>query len=293
MDRKSEASASELTNKDSEAAWPPRLRKRLWKSGKAISLAKKASVRTHILKTFSKTAKDNVVDREDFLSLSSKLEFKKVSEDDWASIADAFGEDDKNAKINILDFAIFVATPSAKHGSDASVVQKATEKLRKGIADQLEKENSPKQKFKSANEFMRKKFKAGGGNLTKGTMKSKKFQAALSKVSPSSKLSTGELNAVTKRFSVDDTTTSFVDFMYFIDPSPDVERLLKKLKIKEYLKRKKVRKSSLFSLHSSLLSFPLVFLLTCPLYSHLLLCQQVPVPFQVKVWRERHWRVSE
>ena len=94
------------------------------------------------------------------------------------------------------------------------MVQKATEKLRKGIADQLEKENSPKQKFKSANEFMRKKFKAGGGNLTKGTMKSKKFQAALSKVSPSSKLSTGELNAVTKRFSVDDTTTSFVDFMY-------------------------------------------------------------------------------
>ena len=220
-------------SKEAQHALLPALAKRrLWDGGAALAAAKKMSSRSHILTVFKQTMGDGEsVPRAAFLATAkSKLKEINLKDNQWEQVCNAFSIDDEHADINVVDFAVFVATPIDAHAGKSGVGGIAA-KIRPGLVKQFQKENESGQNFATYDIMIKKYFKDGGGNASKGTVSTKKCAAIFQKLCPSVALSAEEVDALNKRFAVRGNF-NFIDFIYYIDPVPDVERLLKKLKIK-------------------------------------------------------------
>ena len=157
-DKKRESKAAQ------HALLPALAKRRLWDGGAALAAAKKMSSRSHILAVFKKTMGDGEsVPRAAFLATAkSKLKEINLKDNQWEQVCNAFSTDDEHADINVVDFAVFVATPNDSHAGKSGVGGIAA-KIRPGLVKQFQKENESGQKFATYDIMIKKYFKDGGG----------------------------------------------------------------------------------------------------------------------------------
>ena len=203
----------------------------LWQGGISLALKQKTSAKNAVLKGFKKKEAEGetvTIKKPVFLKDLKTMKAFKLKSHHYEKIADTFSHDASRENVDISEFAAFVSTPAHDFGRDGKEIKKIAEKLHAGIDKEFEKRKS---KYKTTYVMMKEIFAAQGGDKKKGTIPENKLESVLKKISPSVKLKNDEIDALKRRFVIKGTI-HYNDFIYFIDPQPDIEKLIKKLRVK-------------------------------------------------------------
>jgi len=225
--------STESNKNDAGVLLTKSIKKILWEGGIALAIKEKTSAKDAVLKGFKKKMNEDSmtisVDRDKFLKDLQGMKIFELKAHHYEKIADSFSLNEKRSSVDLTEFAAFVATPAHDFGRDGKYIKKVAEKLHAGIDKEFEKR---KDKYKTTYTMMKELFaKHGNGNKKKGTIPGSKLNGVLKVISPSVKLETDELDALQRRFLIKGNI-HYNDFIYFIDPQPDTEKLLKKLRVK-------------------------------------------------------------
>ena len=229
----------ETDDEGSGALLTKSIKKKLWEGGKALAIKEKTSARTAVIKVFksNKATQDDgtvvKIEKKKFFEVLKDMKVFKLRQNDFEKIANAFSIDDSGSLVDVTEFAAFVVTPADDFGRDGKYIKKVAEKLHKGIDKEFEVQKAKKKgKYKTSYAMLKELFpKHGNGNKKKGTIPGDRLERVLGIVAPSVTFEENEIDALKRRFIVKGTI-HYMDFIYFIDPQPDVEKLIKKLRVK-------------------------------------------------------------